>query len=102
MWWCEIRIGKLDNSFLVAENYNINTCCINFRISITVDEYDDETNVDIGEHLIVTECWVEPQNGKVSNEDSHFLQKLDYEQVSLSVSVIIIIIIIYIFINLIL
>ena len=40
---------------------------------------------------MVTECWVEPQNGLVASvtEDgaSHFLQGLDYEQVSLSVSV---------------
>ena len=62
-----------------------------FHCSISVDnDYDEESSSDNGEHLVVTECWVEPQNGLVSSVAdegaSHFLQGLDYDQVSLSVS----------------
>lgn len=57
--------------------------------SIALDEDEEESSAECGEHLIVTECWVEPQNGQVINVsggESHFLHGLDYEQVSLSVS----------------
>lgn len=56
-----------------------------------VKEASSVDYVDEDEQMIVTECWVEPQNGQVINDsssdyDCSFLQGLNYEQISSSVS----------------
>lgn len=63
------------------------------------NDFDEEASADnqSGDQLLVTECWVEPQNGLVvssSNEDepgsesaSDFLHGIDFDQISVSVSV---------------
>ena len=55
----------------------------------TLDEEDDDTNSQSRIHLIVSECWVEAQNGNVCNvfdQADHFLQDLNYHQIYQAVS----------------
>ena len=52
------------------------------------DDEESELTEDDGELQLITECWVEPQNG-VSfdcNNRNKFLEGLDYKEISQSVS----------------
>lgn len=83
-----------------AFNQKFNDKCKEFNDEEDeANEYDDEEEDDDedededcpqstqskGKHLIVTECWVEPQNGQFNqSKESHM--SLNYEQISSSVN----------------